>query len=215
MSLQYYLYMFVISICLIANIICVAKCVTPIYVKAFIPFLLISLILEVFTMKMAVKGASTTNIYNLSTVLEVCFYLWALFQLIENKIMKNGIIVCQCIYTCISLFDIYTNRYLDRFHSITYSVGGLFIVFFTIVFFYQLFAKPKAIFLTKEPSFWICTGLLFFYSVTFPLFAFVNYIANFPTIITNNLHYILIVLNVSLYLLFSIAFLCTIKIKKS
>lgn len=215
MGLQYYLYMVVISVCLLANIFYAAKYVTPVYVKAFIPFLLISLILEVFTTKMALKGSSTTDIYNLSTILEICFYLWVLSQLIENKMMRIGIIICQIIYTIISFIDIYTSRNLDRFHSITYSVGGLFIVFFTIVFFYQLFAKPKAIFLTKEPPFWICTGLLLFYSVTFPFFAFVNYMSSFPTIITNNLLYILIVLNVFLYLLFSIAFLCRIKIKKS
>lgn len=214
MKVQYF-YTIVISICLFTNIFYVARNLTPIYIKAFIPFLLISLILEVFTTKMALKGSSTTDIYNLSTILEICFYLWVLYQLIENKLLRIGIIVCQTTYTVISFIDIYTSRNLDRFHSITYSVGGLFIVFFTIAFFYQLFAKPKAIFLTKEPPFWICTGLLLFYSVTFPLFAFVNYITSFPTIITNNLLYILLVLNVFLYLLFTIAFLCRIKIKKS
>lgn len=215
MNLQNYLYIFMISFCLLANIFNVAKYVTPNYIKTFIPFLLISLILEVFTTKMALKGSSTTNIYNLSTILEICFYLWVLSQLIEKKMMRIGIVICQSIYTSISLFDIYINRLLDRFHSITYSVGGLFIVFFTIVFFYQLFNKPKAIFLTQEPSFWICTALLLFYSVTFPLFALVNFMSEFPPIITNNLQYVLIVLNVFLYLLFSIAFLCRIKIKKS
>jgi hypothetical protein len=38
---------------------------------------------------------------------------------------------------------------------------------------------------------------------------------SFPIILANNLQYILIVLNVFLYLLFSIAFLCRIKIRKS
>lgn len=214
MNVQYF-YTIMISICLGLNIFAVLNNKSTYYIKAFIPFLAVSLIQEIITYKMVVAGNSTTELYNFTSIVEICFYLWVLNRLIENKTMRTGTIICQMIYSFVSITEIYVNRHLDRFHSVTYSVGGLFIVFFTIVFFYQLFSKPKAIFLTKEPSFWISTGLLLFYSVTFPLFALINFINEFPLVITNNLHYVLIVLNVFLYLLFSIAFLCRIKIKKS
>lgn len=204
-----------ISICLVANIFYVLRYTTPQYLKAFIPFLLISLILEIATNLMAINNSSTVGIYNFSSVFEICFYLWVLYKIIESNIVKRAALVSMAFYIIISISDIVFYQHFIRFHSITYSFGCLFIVFFTIVFFYQLFAKPKAIFLTQEPSFWICTALLLFYSVTFPLFALVNFMSSFPVIITNNLLYILIVLNVFLYLLFSIAFLCRIKIKKS
>jgi hypothetical protein len=188
---------------------------TPSYIKSFIPFLIISLVLEILTYKMILKGLPTTNVYNFSSVLEICFYLWILINVNENRRVKKIIFISEIIYPIICFADIYFYQKFNGFHTITYALGCFLIILFSIIFFYQLFAKPKAIVLTKEPAFWICTALLLFYSVTFPMFVFVNFMKDFPPIIANNLQYLIIVLNVFLYLLFSIAFLCRIKIKKS
>lgn len=214
MSVQNF-YTIIISFCLLLNIVVVITKKTPNYVRGFIPFLITSLVLEILTYKMVLKGLSTTNVYNFSSILEICFYLWILMSIIENKSIKRSLLVCEIFYPIICISDIYFYQKLNGFHTITYALGCFLIILFSIIYFYQLFAKPKAIILTKEPAFWICTALLLFYSVTFPMFVFVNFMKDFPPIIANNLQYLIIVLNVFLYLLFSIAFLCRIKIKKS
>jgi hypothetical protein len=66
----------------------------------------------------------------------------------------------------------------------------------------------------KEPAFWICSGLLFFYTCSFPLFGLWNHLHGLPRIILRNLAAVMQFLNVLLYSLFSIAFLCRIRIQK-
>lgn len=39
-----------------------------------------------------------------------------------------------------------------------------------LVYFYELFANPKQIFLKSHPSFWIVTGILFYNTCTLPVF---------------------------------------------
>jgi hypothetical protein len=164
---------------------------------------------------MITRNISTTLLFNVSSTIEISFYLWILYSIINKSSARKMSFVLIFLYPILSFIDIIFIQGKDDFHSIGYAFGCLLIVFFTIFYFYELFAKPKAILLTREPDFWICTALLFFYSVTFPLFASANFMKSFPPILANNVQYILIVLNVFLYLLFSIAFLCRIKIKKS
>jgi len=215
MNTQLYIYIITISISFALSLFLFFKSNTPLFIKGFTPFLLISVIYEVAMLYVAEKNNNTTIFYNYFTTLEITFYLWVLLNILKGQLVKKIIIATVIVYPILSLIDIFFIQKVGSFHSISYAFGCLLIVFFSILFFYQLFAKPKAIVLAKESSFWVCTGLLLFYSVSFPLFASVNFMTNFPAIITNNLQYVLIVLNVFLYLLFSIAFLCRIKIKKS
>lgn len=215
MSLELYIYTSAISISLLFSCFLFLKASQPIYLKTFTPFLLISLIIEIIAIRISESGKTNTTFYNFSTTFEAVFYLWVLFNIVSGKLIKKIILISLFIYPILCLLDIYVFQSPSSFHTVSYAFGCLLLIFFSIVYFYELFANPKAITLSKEPAFWICSGLLFFYSVTFPLFVCVNIMKTFPAILSNNLQYILIVLNVFLYLQFSIAFLCRITIKKS
>jgi len=215
MNTQLYVYIIVISISFALSLFLFFKSNTPLFLKGFTPFLFVSLVNEMITTIMISKNMSTIGVYNISTTLEIAFYLWVLLNILDGLVIKKLVSMLIITYPLLSIIDIFFIQDSGNFHSISYAFGCLLIVFLTIVFFYQLFAQPRAVILVKESSFWICTGLLMFYSVSFPMFALANLMKNFPAILANNLQYILLVLNVFLYLLFSIAFLCRIKIKKS
>jgi hypothetical protein len=206
--------MVVVSVSFFLSTILLFNKQTPLFLKGFPPYLLFSILIEILAALLIKNDISTTLTYNLSTTVEIAFFLWVLSNMIEGNSVKKLMHISIVAYPCLSFLDIYLIQGKDIFHSIGYALGCLLIVLFTIIFFYQLFAKPKAIVLSREPTFWICTGLLLFYSVTFPLYVSVNFMKTFPAILANNVQYLLIVLNVFLYLLFSIAFLCRIKIKK-
>jgi ABC-type dipeptide/oligopeptide/nickel transport system permease component len=89
------------------------------------------------------------------------------------------------------------------------------IILLCIYYFYELFLMPRFVTLLQQPSFWICTGLLFFYACSFPVFGFTNFVGSLPKVIRHNLAFLLYVLNVLLYSMFSIAFLCRLRITKS
>ncbi len=215
MSSQLYIYLTAVSICFILSCFASLKKSTVFYLKAFVPFLLVTIIIEIFTTALVLKNESTTFIYNLSTTLEIVFYLFVLLNILRGKFIKTVISISTITYPILSLIDIYFIKAKGNFHTVSYAFGCLLIIIFSLSYFLELFAKPQITRLSKDSAFWICTGLLFFYSVTFPLYVSINFMITFPPIIANNLQYILVVLNVLLYLLFSIAFVCRIKIKKS
>ena len=207
--------MTIVSISFILSCFLVFKSSIPIYIKAFTPFLLLSITIEFIASWIIKNGHSSILLYNFLSTFECCFYLWILSSIVRSKMLKKIIFKIIILYPVMVLADIYFIQQKGNFHSISYAFGCLLIIFFSIAYFYELFAKPQATRLSNEPAFWICSGLLFFYSVSFPLFVSANLIKSFPHILSNNMQIILIILNVFLYSLFSIAFLCKIQIRKS
>ena len=100
------------------------------------------------------------------------------------------------------------------FQSMTNSLGSLLVVAACIYYFWELFQQSTYIKLGREPAFWICSGLLFYYACSFPIYGLINFITTEIGII-KVLAIILDSVNIFLYLSFIIAFLCRLKIKKS
>jgi len=184
------------------------------YLKLFPPFLLATIIVETIGNYLGSKGKSNTDIYNFFTVFEFCFYLWVISLIIHNKKVKMVTRVTLVLYLLISVSNIIFIQKIDRFHTVTYAFGCLLIVAFCIYYFFELFKRPKSVKLKNNPAFWICSGLLFFYCCGFPLFGLANFLSNISPLIIKNFYSIVIILNIFLYSLFTIAFLCRIKTRK-
>ena len=187
----------------------------PIFLKAFPPFLAISLLVELVGWYLAKKKVHTAPLYNIFTVLELCFYVWVLRNIIKNTKIKKATIFFLIGFPCISALNILFVQGIDNYNSLTYSLGCISIIFLSIYYFYELFNLQYAVRLSIDPSFWICTGLLFFYSVSFPVFVSLNLMKTFTYKLGFLVELITFVLNIILYSLFCIAFICKIKIRKS
>ncbi len=146
-------------------------------------------------------------IYNFFTVLEFCFYMFFISNVINNKNAKRNIRLISVVYLIISVINILFFQGIYNFHTITYCLGCLMIVAVCIYYFLELFRSPKAVKLSVQPAFWICSGLLFFYCCGFPLYAFANFWVRFRFVI-ENIEGFLTILNIFLYSLFTISFLC-------
>jgi hypothetical protein len=104
---------------------------------------------------------------------------------------------------------------INNFHTVTYSLAGVLVVAFCVFYFFELFQRPQSINLSRNPDFWICSGLLFYFSCTFPIYGMANSIRTFPLFILNNLNTIFNVLDILLYTSLTIAFLCRLRTRKS
>jgi hypothetical protein len=83
-----------------------------------------------------------------------------------------------------------------------------------IYFFLELFQSKNYVNLVREPAFWICSGLLFFCTCSFPVYGLINFI-NFEYSIIRIILYVFDFVNIFLYLSFTIAFLCRLRTRKS
>ncbi|MDE3236621.1 MAG: hypothetical protein KGO81_11750 [Bacteroidota bacterium] len=185
------------------------------YTKVFPGFLFISLLVEIISVYRNWKHLNTIFIYNIFTVIEFSFYLWLIFEIINKKRAKKIIGFAIGFYFITAAINIFFIQGLHHFHTLTYSLGCLLIVAACIYYFYELFERPHFINLLKEPPFWICTGLMFFYTCSFPIYGLSNLLLSLPKIFIKNIGTFIILLNVFLYTMFTIAFLCKIKVRKS
>ncbi len=178
------------------------------YLKYFSALLFVALLVEFIGPYLASISKNNMYIYNFFSVFEFVFYMFIIQQMISNAIAKRVITITMIIYPIIAIINILFIQGVKRMHTITYAFGCLLIVIACIYYFLELFRHPKSINLSADPAFWLCSGLLFYYCCSFPLFAFVSYWAKYKWMVYN-FDIIITILNIFLYTLFTIAFLCS------
>jgi hypothetical protein len=185
------------------------------YLKYFSFFLFINLLFDIATNYTARYSIYNAFLNNMDTVLVISLELYLLRQIIAGRRAKKVFLYICLLYPVVALLNIFLVQRFGNFHTMTYSLGSLLIVAGCIYYFWELFQQKSSVDLVRQPAFWICSGLLFYYTCNFPIYGLTNFISSLPKEITQNLFMILIVINICLYLSFTIAFLCRLKIKRS
>ncbi len=185
------------------------------YLKSFPVFLFISIVVEIVAYLLAAKIRANTILYNCFGIFEFVFYFFVLHEVVHNEKAKKVIFHISWVYVLLVILNFIFVQKITGFASMTYALGCLVIVAVCIYYFLELFQVSRSVNLLRQPAFWICSGLLFFYVCTFPIFGLLNFIDSFPYIIKGHLSGILNLLNVFLYSSFTIAFLCRARMKKS
>ena len=211
--LPIYIYFIAISFIASLSVYFTSKS-TPVYLKLFPPFLLATLIAESLGSYLSSIRKSNVWLYNFFSVLEFCFYLLVISLIINNRRIKKITRITLILYAVITVVNIIFIQKIKAFHTVTYAFGCLLIVIFCIYYFFELFKNPKSVKLKNNPAFWICSALLFFYCCGFPLFGLSNFLNGISNLIIKNFYAIIIILNIFLYSLFTIAFLCRLKTRK-
>lgn len=183
------------------------------YLRLFPVFLLITILVEVIGWILTQNRINNSFLFYPFSSIEFEFYLFILLNIIYNLKVKRIITILLVVYPILSIVNIYLIQ-AHTFPSISFSIGCLLIVGFCIYYFFELFQLPRSVNLIQEPAFWICSGLLFFYCCSFPLFGLSNFMFKLSNVIRKNISFILTIMNVLLYSLFTISFLCRLKNNK-
>lgn len=120
------------------------------------------------------------NHFILNTLSYVDILFWgAYFYLILEKKLNRGMVAFLVIITVILTLwsHIGTGRDFNRLDSFALSVGSLSLIFFSLIFFYQLLNNLNIKNIFSYPHFWINVGVLIYFSGSFFTFIFAEYIA--------------------------------------
>ena len=183
------------------------------YLKLFPPFLFLTLFIESYCSYLAYIDKNNTTIYNFFSTFEFCFYLFFISRIIISKTVRNVLYITSIAYALICCYNIVYILHYNAFHITTYAIGCLLVALACAYYFFELFQLPVKGKLQNNPAFWICTGLLFFYCCSFPLFGFIKQWSTISKLIVATFENIMLILNIFLYSLFTIGFLC-IKTRK-
>jgi hypothetical protein len=212
MSLPLYIY-FLIP-CIFIGISVYFQKFSPLYLRTLPVLLIINLFVEIFGQWLARKYGTNIVMFNFYMALLVTAHMFLLREMVVGKFIKLIVLNLLWLYPLICIYNILFIQGIQQWHSYSYGIGNVLIVGLAVYYFFELFKRPTSINLIKEPAFWICSALLFYYACSFPFLSLVNLLQKAPLIVRNNLSTILTLLNILQYILFSIAFLCRLKIKK-
>ena len=205
-SLSPYIYFIILNLAVSLKVFSKKNTDFP-YLKTFPVFLIVTLCVEYFGTYLYSVGYNNLILYNLFSILECCYFQWLISRMVSSRSIKNVMRMTILFYAALSLGNIFLFQ-TKGFHTVTYSLGCLIIVIECIYFFLELFRNPKAVNLVSNPNFWICSAILFWYSCGFPLYGFINYWSKISRLVVVNFESIVTILNIFLYSLFTIGFLC-------
>ena len=187
------------------------------YLKLLPFFLLVTVFVELganLMIKIEKRNAHTFLIYNPFTCFEFVFYIFMIREFIKRDSAKKILLGLIVIYPIAATINILLFQGVHQFHSFTSSIGCLLMAACCIYYFYELFLMPHSVNLLRQPPFWICTGLLFYYAFTYPVYGLSNLMSGLSNHLLIIISRILDSLNILLYSFFSIAFLCRLRIRK-
>lgn len=214
MHLPVYIYSMIFS--LIASLNLLWKRKTAIYLRLFPFFLAASVFVEIQADMIRTGDGSGNNmtLYNSFIVVEFVFYLYVLRSVIYSPSVKSKMNWIIFFFILLSVTNLIISLKFENFQSITYAMGSLLVVIYCVFYFYELFNLPEFVDLLREPSFWIVSGLLFYYTCTYPVTGMINHLNRIPRLSYSTLEFLFTWTNVLLYLIFTIAFICRIRIPK-
>ncbi|MBP6433019.1 MAG: hypothetical protein KA319_14755 [Ferruginibacter sp.] len=152
-----------------------------------------------------------TILYKWIVVPSLFFMYHMLYYYIVQVKYKKFVIVSGILFLALALFEnIFWNK--EHFYSISMSIsyGCLAVLFFSLLYFFDLVKGDNLLHFKRLMSFWVCTGLLIFYLGSFPYLTFFNSMAISKTSsIAVMYRWIFIFLNYTMYILFTIGYICS------
>ncbi len=145
---------------------------------------------------------------NIISTLEILFYSFIFYQYINSIKVKKIILYSSVIFLLFTILNIVLIQGYNSFHTITYRIGSILIIWYLYHYFRQLLKTEEEIILVKYPMFWISTGLLFFFLGFFFYLSAFDFIA-YQSIKTHAYLYKIIrfTLIIQMYAFFSISFI--------
>jgi hypothetical protein len=212
MHIDFYLYILVID--LIVGVMLYRRIEPPV-LKWLVPFLLLTIIVEGTGLITSQIHWQNLWMFNFFTCFEFLFYTYLYTKLIQNNKWRRVMRYAMMVYPVLFLINIFFIEGFTRFHTITYRIGSVMVVFWCCLYFRQLLQSPGYTAVFRIPAFWLSTGLLFFYTGFF-FYMSAAYILLYTRLVIDKLVWQAIsdTLNTLLYGSILIAFLCRSSAKK-
>lgn len=194
----------------------------PLYLRLFPVYFFFLMIVDKVLEYTNDLGIHNNILLNTWDTIEFSFYFFVIGQVIASKKVNKRILYTTLAFMIFASINLFFFHHNDLFNPINFTIGTVITVIFCIYYFFELFQKTEAQSLTRLPSFWIVSAILFNVVLIFPIFALISFMdqlskANQKTsmIIFKNIVAIFNIISVLTYILYSIGFLCRIRTSKS
>ena len=134
---------------------------------------------------------------------EFLFFFWLFTKLLPSRQASVIAITGACIYiACVLLEEFVVKIEGFYFHSLSYTVGNIFLLILIFVLMNRLLDSKELSKLQSNASFWLIAGLLTFYLLSFPFYGLFNYLVNNMKEFSRSYYKATLILNCLMYLMF-------------
>lgn len=206
---RYYFYLITFALLLSLYILLKKKASINNYLLLLI--IAVSLAVEVFAVNIAKEGKPTVFLYNLYNLAEINLYLLIVRNLLSGLNFKKVTVYALLVFNIVAVSRLIFFGGGTIFDALSYAIGCFILCCSCIIYFYELFEYKYAVFILQEPSFWLITALLFYYTLGIPIYGVWSQFIDPPKFIIDNYLLIIDSLNFIVYLLINFALLCQIR----
>lgn len=179
--------------------------------RVFALFVFIAVMFDMYSVITGYLGINNLDVLHLYTVVEYSFLAYFLHSIIENKRVKNLILISIPVYGVLALsYSIFISN-LVGFNSAGRVVECLLLSTFALYWFYSLLESDEYTSLKRYPYFWLNSGITLYFMGN--VFMFMLYfLLNSPT--DRDYWTVHSVLNVIANLFYLVGFLCSPRPRK-
>ncbi len=149
------------------------------------------------------------NLYNVFTFFFYIALAFAFHHQLKSKVLHRFI---KVFYICFTAFVIVNSVFiqgLTNYQTLSVVLGGSFIFFLAIAYFWQLYVSEETNKITHDPFFWFSFGLVDYLGGTIPFLGMLNYLwDNFKEFTKFYFIYVSNAFTILLNILVTIGFLC-------
>jgi hypothetical protein len=170
-------------------------------------YLALSGIINIIAAVLAFTQVNNLPLLHFYTIAE-CLLLLAFYGLLfRRKFVSLLLLVSGILFLVFCLYNFLVLQSLYQFNSYTRPVEAVIIIVLSVIYLYRKSAEDTNVSWARQPSGWIVTGLLLYFSGSLSQFAFSNIISHLASVQTKKIIWLLHgTLVMIMYLLFARAF---------
>ncbi len=172
-----------------------------------------SLMVEIITIILEFYKLKYFYIYHIFIPVEYTLWISYFYFITDNAIIRKIILITIPVFSIFCLYITISIVSLKDFPTIQLNIEGILLIIIAIYTIFTIEIK-KNVSLFSRPVFWICVGVIVYYSSISSYMGFYNFIVKNKIHLLNLKFYFLIIPNYILYTCLSIAFICSNRIKK-
>jgi len=153
-------------------LIIISKSASGFVWRALFVFLGVSFVCDYTAKVVGLEGINNMPVFHVYNVLVgaiICYYYYRVLQLQKMKVIIRWLFL---FFLFVSLFEFFYRQGYLTFNTFAAWTINVLTIFFTLLWFYQVFFSEEQMKLTKLPEFWVNVGFFFYFGSTMVLTLF-------------------------------------------
>lgn len=139
-------------------------------------YLMVALLFQVVSSLLVTYNVNNLPVLHLYTVVRFGFLSWIFIQLLDSSFLKRVIFANVFFLLFFSIGNSWLFQSLFEFNTNTLTIEGILLIIYSVLYLFQILRQLKIREVEKHFSFWLVSGILYYFAGNFFLFNLSNFL---------------------------------------